>query len=238
MIEDQNPADGGGPTPPASGLGGDPAWLHRHDRQAEQEPAPTDAEDAVVEGEVVDADDTSATTADDLLAEVFDAEQLEAELAAVESEAQVVADDVANGAPQAGDEVAVLTADLKRVQAEFLNYKRRVDRDRGLEGQRAVEKALSALLPVLDDLELANQHGELVGGFKSVADKLVATLTGLGLGAFGAVGEAFDPARHEALMREAVEGVEEPTVVRVLQVGYEMNGRILRPARVSVAGTE
>lgn len=241
----ENTAEGGGQQPPASGLSGDPSWLHRHDRpspqpeegqpeQVQPEQAPVDE----VEGEIVDADDYRATTADELLAEVFDADQLEADLAAVESEAQSVADQVAAGAGSVGSEVDGLTADLQRVQAEFRNYKRRVERDREKENQRAVERALGALLPVLDDLELADQHGELVGGFKSVAEKLVGTLAGLGLTAFGAVGEPFDPAHHEALMREAVEGIDEPTVVRVLQVGYEMNGRILRPARVSVAGTE
>jgi molecular chaperone GrpE len=212
--------------------------LNRHNRPAPDPDAAPQAEPEEVEAELVDADDVHATTADELLAEVFDADQLEADLAAVESQAETVADEVSAGSSGVRDEVAALTADLQRVQAEFRNYKRRVERDREKENQRAVEKALASLLPVLDDLELAAAHDELVGGFKSVAEKLVGTLSGLGLTAFGAVGEPFDPVHHEALMRESVEGVAEPTVVRVLQVGYEMNGRIIRAARVSVAGTD
>ncbi len=103
---------------------------------------------------------------------------------------------------------------------------------------RAVEAALAELLPILDDIGRARDHDELVGGFRSVGESLEATVARLGLDAFGAVGEPFDPTLHEALMREEREGVTEPTVVTVLQVGYEMNGRVVRPARVSVAGTE
>lgn len=211
--------------PPTSPLGGDPAWLHRHDRPASAEPAQPEARPA--EAELLNGDQPGSTAADALLAEVFDAAELEAELSAVESQTVSVTDEIAN-----------LTADLQRLHAEYSNYKKRVDRDRELVRERAVEAALSTLLPVLDDLDLAAQHGELVGGFKSVGDKLVTTLATLGLTPFGQVGESFDPARHEALMRESVPEVTEPTVVRVLQVGYQMNGRILRPARVSVAGTD
>jgi len=227
----------GADLPPAGGLGGDPTWLHRHDRptssgQASAGPestgaAPSSEDQAPDDAEILDGDQPGSSTADALLAEVFDASELEAEMAAVESESAAVT-----------GEVASLTADLQRLHAEYSNYRKRVERDRELVRERAIEGALAGLFPVLDDLELAGQHGELVGGFKSVAEKLVAALSALGLRAFGAEGEQFDPTRHEALMREDVEGVTEPTVVRVLAVGYEMNGRVLRAARVSVAGTD
>ncbi len=215
--------------PPTSPLGSDSAGWHGDDRAtgaSEAGPEPH-TEGQALEGELLNGDQPGSTSADALLAEVFDAAELEAELSAVESQTESVS-----------DEIVALTSDLQRLHAEYSNYKKRVDRDRDLVRERAVEAALSALLPVLDDLDLAGQHGELVGGFKSVADKLVSTLATLGMTSFGAVGEPFDPARHEALMRESVPEVTEPTVVRVLQVGYQMNGRILRAARVSVAGTD
>ncbi|MGV1005386.1 MAG: nucleotide exchange factor GrpE [Candidatus Nanopelagicales bacterium] len=181
--------------------------------------------DSPVEAELLNGDQPGSDAADALLAEVFDADELEAEMSAVESATESVS-----------DEVTALTADLQRLHAEYSNYKKRVDRDRELVRERAVEVALTALLPVLDDLDLAAQHGELVGGFRSVADKLVNTLASLGLTPFGAVGETFDPVKHEALMREEDPAITEPTVVRVLQTGYQMAGRVVRPARVSVAG--
>ena len=122
------------------------------------------------------------------------------------------------------------------MHAEYSNYRKRVERDRELVRERAVESALVELLPILDDIGRARDHEELVGGFKGVGEALEAAVARLGLVAFGAPGEPFDPTRHEALMREEREGVTEPTVANVLQVGYEMNGRIVRPARVSVAG--
>jgi molecular chaperone GrpE len=138
----------------------------------------------------------------------------------------------------AAAQVAALTADLQRVHAEYQNYRKRVERDRELVRDRAVESVLAELLPILDDIGRAREHGELVGGFRSVGEGLEGVLTRLGLRAFGAQGEPFDPTRHEALMREEREGVTEPTVVTVLQAGYELKGRVVRPARVSVAGTD
>ena len=96
--------------------------------------------------------------------------------------------------------LAERTLDLQRLQAEFLNYKRRVERDRELVKQNAVFAVLSGLLPVLDDIDRAREHGELEGGFKAVADSLERTVTALGLTKFGAKGDEFDPNVHEALM--------------------------------------
>lgn len=188
----------------------------------------------VLDGEVVEPSTSQAAEADALLAEALDAEAIEAEFSAAEADLAKVSG--VSGA--VSDQVAALTADLQRVHAEYSNYRKRVERDRELVRERAVEAALAELLPILDDIGRARDHEELVGGFRSVGEALEAAVTRLGLTAFGSVGESFDPTRHEALMREEREGVTEPTVVTVLQVGYEMNGRVVRPARVSVAGTD
>ena len=98
------------------------------------------------------------------------------------------------------DEVAVLTSDLQRVQAEYANYRKRVDRDRITANEITTAIVLSELLPVLDDISRAEEHGELTGGFKAVADQLQAITTKLGLSQFADVDVAFDPNIHEALM--------------------------------------
>jgi molecular chaperone GrpE len=134
---------------------------------------------------------------------------------------------------------ADLTRDLQRLQAEYVNYKKRVDRDRELHHHVAVSSVVESLLPVLDDVHLARQHGDLEGGpFAAIADKLEATLAKFGVERFGQPGDAFDPAIHEALMHiqaELAEGTEVTTVVQVLQPGYRMGERLVRAARVAVA---
>jgi molecular chaperone GrpE len=127
------------------------------------------------------------------------------------------------------------TADLQRLQAEYLNYKRRVDRDRQIVRETALAGALSALLPVLDDLDRARAHGELEGGFKAVADSLDRIVTTLGLERFGQPGEPFDPRVHEALMHDYSDAVDGPTASAILQPGYRVGERVVRPARVAVA---
>ena len=129
--------------------------------------------------------------------------------------------------------------DLQRLQAEYVNYKRRVDRDRDVVREQAVASVIEALLPVLDDIHLARQHGDLEGGpFAAIADKLEATLGKFGVQRFGEPGEAFDPNLHEALMHTQAElapGTEVTTVVQVLQPGYRSGDRVVRAARVAVA---
>ncbi len=129
--------------------------------------------------------------------------------------------------------------DLQRLQAEYVNYKRRVDRDRAMVQERAVQDVLETLLPVLDDIHAAREHGDLQSGpFASIAEKLEQTLTRFGLTRFGDVGEPFDPMRHEALMHtqaDLPEGATETTVVTVLQPGYRAGDQVIRPARVAVA---
>jgi molecular chaperone GrpE len=131
--------------------------------------------------------------------------------------------------------LAERTADLQRVTAEYANYRKRVERDRLAVREQALANVLSSLLPVLDDIGRADEHGELVGGFKSVADSLIATVAKLGLVSFGEEGERFDPRVHEALSHSYSAEVTEPTCVRILQPGYKVGERILRPARVAVA---
>ncbi|MET8863689.1 nucleotide exchange factor GrpE [Nonomuraea sp. NPDC004580] len=143
--------------------------------------------------------------------------------------------------PQDGELAAQLaerTADLQRLQAEYTNYRRRVERDRVAVREQAVAGALTELLPVLDDIGRAREHGELTGGFAKVAESLESVLTKLGLSAFGQKGDPFDPTVHEALMHSYSTEVTEPTAVEVLQPGYRMGDRVLRPARVAVAEPE
>ncbi len=131
--------------------------------------------------------------------------------------------------------LAERTADLQRLQAEYVNYKRRVDRDREAARQSATGAVLTSLLPVLDDIGRARDHDELSGGFKAVAESLERAVGGLGLQSFGEPGEPFDPRVHEALMHSYSDDVAQPVCQAVLQVGYRHGDRILRPARVAVA---
>ena len=136
------------------------------------------------------------------------------------------------------DAVAELTADLQRVQAEFANYRRRVERDRQAVAEQALGSVMLGLLPVLDDIDRARTHGEVEGGFKLVADGLETTLTKLGLQRFGDAGEPFDPTVHEALTHTLSAEVSEPVCAEVYQPGYRVGDRVLRPARVAVAEPE
>ncbi|MFE1246982.1 nucleotide exchange factor GrpE [Streptomyces sp. NPDC058735] len=127
------------------------------------------------------------------------------------------------------------TADLQRLQAEYQNYRRRVERDRIAVKEIAIANLLTELLPVLDDIGRAREHGELVGGFKSVAESLESTAAKMGLQQFGKEGEPFDPTIHEALMHSYAPDVTETTCVAILQPGYRIGERTIRPARVAVA---
>jgi len=135
-------------------------------------------------------------------------------------------------------QLAERTADLQRLQAEYVNYKRRVDRDRDLVRQNATYGALSSLLPVLDDIDRARDHGELEGGFKAVADSLERIVSGLGLTKFGAPGEPFDPNVHEALAHGHSPDVSETVVEHLAQAGYRIGDRVVRAAKVTVLDPE
>jgi len=156
-----------------------------------------------------------------------------------DQDSSVETEEVVEEAPgQETDPVASLTADLQRLQAEYSNYRKRVDRDRALAHDMAIGAVLTELLAIVDDIDRASEHGELTGGFKSVADQITNTTTRIGLEKYGAVGDAFDPAIHEALLHETSADVEVPTASKILQSGYKYKDRILRPARVAVTDPE
>jgi molecular chaperone GrpE len=159
---------------------------------------------------------------------------------------EVVADGVDSAPAPAGTtgegsleaKLAELTDVLQRLQADYTNYRRRVERDREAVRELALVNILTNLLPVLDDIGRAREHGELEGGFKSVADALEAAVGKLGLEQFGTPGEPFDPSVHEALTHAHSADVTEPTAVQVFQPGYRIGARVVRPARVAVAEPE
>ena len=173
------------------------------------ESGPVDEAEPAVEGEVVEAEEPSAAPL-----------ALGAELEALRKDL---------------DE---RTSDLQRVTAEYANYRKRVDRDRALVVEQATGNVLAVLLPVLDDIDRAREHGDLVGPFGSVAEQLIAALTKFGLTPFGAKGDPFDPTRHEAVAHQTSADVKEPTCVDVMRRGYLLGERLLRPALVAVADPE
>jgi molecular chaperone GrpE len=146
--------------------------------------------------------------------------------------------DVIDPFTEAELQLAERTADLQRVQAEYTNYRRRVERDRQAVGEQALAAVFVGLLPVLDDLDRARAHEEVTGGFAIVADGLEATLAKLGLERFGEAGEPFDPTVHEALTHGLSDEVSEPVAAEIFQSGYRVGDRILRPARVAVLEPE
>jgi molecular chaperone GrpE len=197
-----------------------------------QETAAPGPDDAPTDDAPTDAEPTEAGPADaDADAEPADAD---AEPAVSDADGTVLEADLfaAQGA------VASLTDDLQRLQAEYVNYKRRVDRDRELVLQNARFTILSALLPVLDDLDRARDHGELEGGFKAVADSLERIVAGQGLVKFGVPGDEFDPRLHEALMHAHSPDVTTTTCQTIVTAGYRIGDRVVRPARVTVVDPE
>lgn len=183
--------------------------------EAAAEAGPDAAE--AVEGEVVEAEPVAATAAP--AAEAAPA-ALGAELAQLRSALEE------------------RTADLQRVTAEYANYRKRVERDRAVSAELATGQVLTALLPVLDDLDRAREHGDLSGPFGAVAEQIAAVVAKFGLTAFGEKGDAFDPNRHEAVAHLPSADVSEPTCIDVMRRGYLLGERLLRPAMVAVAAPE
>ncbi|MEW1633348.1 nucleotide exchange factor GrpE [Streptomyces sp. NPDC093801] len=173
----------------------------------------------------------TGSAADDAGAKAADSS--EEEKAAPAGDAQDVA--LLAQLDQARTALGERTADLQRLQAEYQNYRRRVERDRVAVKEIAVANLLSELLPTLDDIGRAREHGEVVGGFKSVAESLETAAAKMGLQQFGKEGEPFDPTIHEALMHSYAPDVTETTCVAILQPGYRIGERTIRPARVAVA---
>ncbi len=147
----------------------------------------------------------------------------------------VAAENTEAAEPDAIDRELEIFQDLQRLQADFVNYRARVERDRGVERQLAVAETLKAFLPVLDDLDRAQAHGDLNDGpMVAIAQKLRAAGEKLGLSVFGEKGDKFDPEIHEALVRNVSAAVTEPTVADVIERGYKVGERLLRPAKVAV----
>ena len=169
-------------------------------------------QDPAPEGEEVNVDDTFAEIVDGIVVEE-DLESLDAK-------------------------VAELTSDLQRIHAEYANYRKRVERERESNRELVAGATLAELLPILDDIGRAREHGDLDGAFKSVAEALEATVTRLGVERFGTVGDEFDPTIHEAISHQQSADVTGPTCVSVFQQGYRFKGRVLRPAIVAVADPE
>ena len=195
---------------------------------APSEPTVEDADEAPVEGEIVDETFTVHAPSSG---------------APGDAAAQGTTDDVHQHG--LGAELAALRTDLdertrylQRVTAEYANYRKRVDRDRALVVEQATGNVLGALLPVLDDLDRAREHGDLVGPFGAVAEQLTAALTKFGLTVFGSKGDPFDPTRHEAVAHLTSAEVTEPTCIDVMRRGYLLGERLLRPALVAVADPE
>jgi len=162
----------------------------------------------------------------------------EEDLAAPEKELSDAVDEVLSQAQEIADPIITLTADLQRLQAEYANYRKRVDRDRSVAAEFSIAAVLAELLPVLDDLDRAAEHGELTGGFKAVADRITATVERLGLTKFADAPVAFNPEIHEALTHEMSKDVSEPTASKILQPGYKFKERVIRAARVAVTDPE
>ena len=163
-------------------------------------------------------------------------ESAETEEALEETEA------VSEEAGEEGDKDAIdreleIFQDLQRLQADFVNYRARVERDRGVERQLAVSEAIRAFLPAMDDLTRAEAHGDLQDGtpMAAIAQKLRAAGEKFGLSAFGEKGEAFDPEKHEALVQNPSEEVTKPVIADVIELGYMVGDRLLRPAKVAVS---
>jgi molecular chaperone GrpE len=133
------------------------------------------------------------------------------------------------------EQLAERTADLQRLQAEYANYRKRVDRDRSAMRDLALANVLTELLPALDAIGQARQHDELSGGFKSVAENIESAVSKLGLVTYGEAGEPFDPKVHEAVATSYSPDVTDVTLAEIFQPGYKVGDRILRPARVVVA---
>lgn len=193
------------------------------------------------EGDASDSDDAAEAGSD----EDGSAEEAEGEAdeETVEEDVMIEDDSEVDFMGDAADEidkrVAELTTDLQRLQAEYVNYKKRVDRDRELVSQNATYKVLTPIVEVLDTIDRAREHGEVEGGFKAVADQLEKIVTKLGLKKFGEPGDVFDPNRHEALSHMGTDPeVEETSVKLVAKAGYMIGDRVVRAAQVLVVDPE
>ncbi|MEV1146784.1 nucleotide exchange factor GrpE [Micromonospora sp. NPDC049799] len=249
MTEKPRAADPGstgsapGGSAPAGQSSDEPRVVIRNNRKVREtegsDTAAADAgTDAPAEGLVTDAE----VVVDEIEVE---ATSVEGVTPAAPPVVDAPAEPVGASAPALGAELEALraelderTRDVQRVSAEYANYRKRVDRDRGLVTEQATGAVLAALLPILDDLDRAREHGDLVGPFGTVAEQLTTALGKFGLTPFGEQGDPFDPTRHEAVAHQTSAEVTEPTCVQVMRRGYQIGERLLRPALVAVADPE
>jgi molecular chaperone GrpE len=140
--------------------------------------------------------------------------------------------------PEPGSEAAAHLADLKRINAEYAAYRMRADRERERAATGGTIKVVEALIPVLDEVKLARENGDVTGPFETHVNKLVEALNKVGVEQYGEVGDAFDPNLHEALMQQPSDEVDGPTVFMVMQPGYRLGDRVIRAARVGVQQPE
>ncbi|MER7557947.1 nucleotide exchange factor GrpE [Nocardioides sp. NPDC126508] len=210
-------------------------------------------DDSEVDAPESDASDSDDTSEDDTAEDGSDedgsdedgSDEATEDQDETEDEADVVIEDesevdfMGDAADEVDKRVAELTTDLQRLQAEYVNYKKRVDRDRELVSQNATYKVLTPIVDVLDTIDRAREHGEVEGGFKAVADQLEKIVTNLGLKKFGEPGDVFDPNRHEALSHMGTDPeVEETSVKLVAKAGYMIGDRVVRAAQVLVVDPE
>ena len=173
----------------------------------------------------VEVEETSTGSFGDAAAEMANETEIEGGEAPIE---------VADG-PPAEQQLAERTADLQRLQAEYLNYKRRVERDRELVRENATYQALAPIIEVLDNIERAREHGPLDPGFRGVAEQLERVVAAQGLVKFGEPGDAFDPTIHEALSHIGEDpGVDVTTCKVIAKAGYRIGERVVRAAQVLV----
>ena len=228
----------GQPEEPVEGTFGDAAAEMPNETEVES-PLPADAGEGAPAGSADGADGPADGTADGTAhAGAGDVSGVDDW---VEEGGPLEPADLADAAVDAGaDELTVTqmelqerTLDLQRLQAEFVNYKRRVERDRDLVKQNATYAALAPITEVLDTIDRAREHGDLDGGLKTVADQPERTVASSGLVKFGEPGEAFDPTVHEALSSMGPdEGVSVTTVKVVAKSGYKIGDRVVRAAQV------
>jgi molecular chaperone GrpE len=193
---------------------------------------PFDDDDAVSPDAGTDAWDSSAQTEDDVEAEDAQDDLTVDDILGASQNADAAAEDAV-----LADLESQLLNDLKRLQAEYANYRRRTEEQRELEIERATGAVAKGLLPVLDDLDRAEKHGDLEEGspFMAIAVKLRGIAERMGLTTYGEAGEVFDPQQHEAIFQAPTPGVETPTVLEVVETGYRLGSVELRPAKVVVA---
>lgn len=194
----------------------------------------TESMSGTLDDELAKVADAEVVEPDEIVQQPVDQEMIDQE--AGDQEVGEPAESEADGSLE--KQVADLTADIKRVTAEYANYRKRVERDRESVIASAKASVAGELLTVLDDVERADAHGDLTGAFKAVADKLISSLESAGLEAFGQEGDEFDPSVHEAVQHTTSSEVSGPTVTAVLRRGYRFGDRVLRPVMVAVTDHE